>query len=149
MCPLRFQTDALRESGSRPHHGLAVFPSLLTSPRPYWYSLHFPNDIQIPALGSAFGEPRLKGDNSKNRHIMTEWGKTYSSSSFELSIKRCLGRCVVLHFMFCLNKSNFVCASVVTLSLTDIAEVLQQPVNIPDLSQCSFRFCSEIGRAHV
>lgn len=43
------------------------FPSLSPLLHPHWYFLHFPNYSQILALTSTLGEPKLKGDNFKDR----------------------------------------------------------------------------------
>lgn len=55
--------------GSSSGHGdfLATSLPFLPYPHPHWYYLHFPNYSQILALKSTLGEPKLKGDNFKDR----------------------------------------------------------------------------------
>lgn len=50
---------------------LPFSPSSATPPTPDWYFLHVPNYSQILALRSTLGEPKLKGNNFKDKDKIT------------------------------------------------------------------------------
>lgn len=99
----------------------------MASPHSHRFLLHFPNHIQILASGFALGNPKLKGDNSKDRDKITERRKTSLKSSFEPRIKQCLRQYVA--FFFLLKQIWIIFCQLQHWVLIEMSKILQKPLN--------------------